>query len=125
MWRLASCSWCPWEFAGMGFRIMAVSFVEASISASDGPVLCCFWKGGLVIYNPGGPRSEGWWLARGSGSCRGSSRFRGKQYQHRIFDPDSLRGSSVNIGTIKGRLAWPLCKDDTHKLKSRSVTSYI
>ena len=28
---------------------------------------------------------------------------------------DSLRGSSVKIGTIQRRLAWPLCKDDTHK----------
>ena len=28
---------------------------------------------------------------------------------------DSLRGSSVKIGTIQRRLAWPLRKDDTHK----------
>ena len=34
---------------------------------------------------------------------------------------DSLRGSSVKIGTIQRRLAWPLRKDDTHK--SRSVNS--
>ena len=26
---------------------------------------------------------------------------------------DSLRGSSVKIGTIQRRLAWPLRKDDT------------
>ena len=32
---------------------------------------------------------------------------------------DSLRGSSVKIGTIQRRLAWPLRKDDAHK--SRSV----
>ena len=31
---------------------------------------------------------------------------------------DSLRGSSVKIGTIQRRLAWPLRKDDTHKSKS-------
>ena len=36
---------------------------------------------------------------------------------------DSLRGSSVKIGTIQRRLAWPLRKDDTHK--SRSVNNYI
>ena len=30
---------------------------------------------------------------------------------------DSLRGSSVKIGTMQRRLAWPLCKDDTHKSK--------
>ena len=36
--------------------------------------------------------------------------------------PDSLRGSSVRIGTIQRRLAWPLRKDDTHK--SRSVNNY-
>ena len=36
---------------------------------------------------------------------------------------DSLRGSSVKIGTIQRRLAWPLRKDDTHK--SRSVQSLL
>ena len=36
---------------------------------------------------------------------------------------DSLRGSSVEIGTIQRRLAWPLRKDDTHK--SRSVTIFL
>ena len=35
---------------------------------------------------------------------------------------DSLRGSSVKIGTIQRRLAWPLRKDDTHK--SRSVNNF-
>ena len=33
----------------------------------------------------------------------------------------SLRGSSVEIGTIQRRLAWPLRQDDTHK--SRSVNN--
>ena len=32
---------------------------------------------------------------------------------------DSLRGSSVKIGTMQRIIAWPLRKDDTHK--SRSV----
>ena len=42
----------------------------------------------------------------------------------RIFqDLDSLRGSSVKIGTIQRRLAWPLRKDDTHK--SRSVNNFF
>ena len=36
---------------------------------------------------------------------------------------DSLRGSSVKIGTIQRRLAWPLRKDDTHK--SRSVLIFL
>ena len=36
---------------------------------------------------------------------------------------DSFRGSSVKIGTIQRRLAWPLRKDDTHK--SRSVNSFF
>ena len=36
---------------------------------------------------------------------------------------DSLRGSSVQIGTIQRRLGWPLRKDDTHK--SRSVNKLI
>ena len=35
---------------------------------------------------------------------------------------DSLRGSSVRIGTIQRILAWPLRKDDTHK--SRSVNDF-
>ena len=36
---------------------------------------------------------------------------------------DSLRGSSVKIGTIQRRLAWPLRKDDTHK--SRRVHNFF
>ena len=36
---------------------------------------------------------------------------------------DSFRGSSVKIGTIQRRLAWPLRKDDTHK--SRSDSSFF
>ena len=36
---------------------------------------------------------------------------------------DSLRGSSVKIGTIQRRLAWPLRKDDTHT--SRSVSNFF
>ena len=36
---------------------------------------------------------------------------------------DSLRGSSVNIGTIQRRLAWPLRKDDAHK--SRSANNFM
>ena len=31
---------------------------------------------------------------------------------------DSFRGSSVKIGTIQRRLAWPLRRDDTHKSRS-------
>ena len=42
--EVLSCSKRPWEFAGMGFRIMAVIFVEAPISASDGPI-CLFVHG--------------------------------------------------------------------------------
>ena len=40
-----------------------------------------------------------------------------------MYERDSLRGSSVKIGTIQRRLAWPLRKDDTPK--SRSVNTYI
>ena len=39
------------------------------------------------------------------------------------FQLDPLRRSSVKIGTIQRRLAWPLRKDDTHK--SRSVTNFF
>ena len=34
---------------------------------------------------------------------------------------DSLRGSSVKIGTIQRILAWPLRKDDTHKSISLNI----
>ena len=43
--------------------------------------------------------------------------------QVELADLDSLRGSSVKIGTIQRRLAWPLRKDDTHK--SRSVYNFF
>ena len=36
---------------------------------------------------------------------------------------DSLRGSSVKIGTIQRRLAWPPRKDDTHTHTSRNVNN--
>ena len=45
----------------------------------------------------------------------------GTQQQPHLLD--SLRGSSVKIGTIQRRLAWPLRKDDTHK--SRSVNNFF
>ena len=38
-----------------------------------------------------------------------------------VFISDFLRGSSVKIGTIQRRVAWPLRKDDTHE--SRSVNN--
>ena len=37
---------------------------------------------------------------------------------------DSLRGSSVKIGTIQRRLAWPLRKDDTHKTRSVNIVLF-
>ena len=48
-----------------------------------------------------------------------------RQHHRQAFTPkmDSLRGSSVKIGTIQRRLAWPLRKDDTHK--SRSVDHFF
>ena len=41
--------------------------------------------------------------------------------QRMLLDP--RKRSSVKIGTIQRRLAWPLRKDDTHK--SRSVTNFL
>ena len=54
-----------------------------------------------------------------------SLRTTGSQHMHfdAIDSLDSLRGSSVKIGTIQRRLAWPLRKDDTHK--SRSVNNFL
>ena len=36
---------------------------------------------------------------------------------------DSLRGSSVKLGTIQRILAWPLRKDDTHKSRSVNIAA--
>ena len=52
----------------------------------------------------------------------GNAKQRGA-YEDRLCEMDSLRGSSVKIGTIQRRLAWPLRKDDTHK--SRSVNNFF
>ena len=38
-----------------------------------------------------------------------------------IYNSDSLSGSSVQIGTIQRRLAWPLRKDDTRKSRSTNI----
>ncbi len=40
---------------------------------------------------------------------------------HGLEKADSLRGSSVKIGMIQRRLAWPLRKGDTHKLRSVEI----
>ena len=50
-------------------------------------------------------------------------RTRASRKERHLCQLDSLRGSSVKIGTIQRRLAWPLRKDDTHK--SRSVTNFF
>ncbi len=52
----------------------------------------------------------------GNDTCSSSQR---KWIAQSLSFLDSLRGSSVKIGTIQRRLAWPLRKDDTHK--SRDV----
>ena len=57
----------------------------------------------------------------GSASPEGR-RHRCKQNTHTTH-LDSLRGSSVKIGTIQRRLAWPLRKDDTHKSRSVNIFS--
>ena len=51
------------------------------------------------------------------GGLMHGTRVRSFQIQTPESDPhpDSLRGSSVEIGRIQRRLAWPLRKDDTHK----------
>ena len=45
---------------------------------------------------------------------------RARRPTKRSHHPDSLRGSSANIGAIQIRLAWPLRKDDTHKSRSEN-----
>ena len=47
--------------------------------------------------------------------------FRGMALALQSSISDSLRGSSVKIGTIQRRLAWPLRKDDTHKSRSVNI----
>ena len=44
-------------------------------------------------------------------------------FQKVYLNVDSIWGSSVKIGKMQRRLAWPLRKDDTHK--SRSVESVL
>ena len=58
---------------------------------------------------------------RSGASCSPRWRASGPRGVQRKLD--SLRGSSVKIGTIQRRLAWPLRKDDTHK--SRSVNNFL
>ena len=53
---------------------------------------------------PGYAGGQGRWRAFGSKSC--------------LCPLDSLRGSSVKLGAIRRRLAWPLRKDDTHNMVS-------
>ena len=36
------------------------------------------------------------------------------QEPQKVLSVDSLQGSSVNVGMVQTRLAWPLRKDDTH-----------
>ena len=55
-------------------------------------------------------------------SCLGRLRWPSEQVWVLSLS-DSSRGSSVKIGTIQRRLAWPLRKDDTHK--SRSVPNFL
>ena len=71
------------------------------------------------------------WTARGRGTVllTGVGKRADPPICVRILHPgplltlDFFRGSSVKIGTIQRRLAWPLRKDDTHK--SRSDTSFF
>ena len=44
-----------------------------------------------------------------------------RNHNSKHYFSDSLRGSSVKIGTIQRRLAWPLRKDDTHKSRSVNI----
>ena len=41
--------------------------------------------------------------------------------QGRLLSVDSLWGSSVKLGTMQRRLAWPLRKDDTHTHTNRAL----
>ncbi len=47
-----------------------------------------------------------------------------KWIAHPLSLQDSLRGSSVKIGTIQKILAWPRIKDDTHKSKGVIIFSF-
>ena len=67
-------------------------------------------RSNLPGLSPAEPDRQG---ARGSNQC--------DVEQEPTVILDSLRGSSVKIGTIQRRLAWPLRKEDTHK--SRSVNN--
>jgi len=47
----------------------------------------------------------------------GNTAVKGEKYEEAPAE-DSLRGSSVKIGAIRRRSAWPLRKDDAHKSRS-------
>ena len=49
------------------------------------------------------------------------SQWRQGKAKHVFEQLDSLRGSSVKIGTIQRRSAWPPRKDDTHKSRSENM----
>ena len=53
-----------------------------------------------------------------------NGKISGYFFEAKLVHSDSLRGSSVKIGTIQRRLAWPLRKDDTHKSRSVNNCSY-
>ena len=48
-----------------------------------------------------------------------------KQHKHHQQHSDSLRGSSVQVGTKQRRLAWPLRKDGTYTSRSVYIYMYI
>ena len=48
-------------------------------------------------------------------------RLPSKTSKHKQVSMDSLRGSSVKIGTIQRILAWPLRKNDTHTSRSVNI----
>ena len=64
-------------------------------------------------------------VGRASHKSKFNSSFTFTMYcvRFHLLRMDPLRRSSVKIGTIQRRLAWPLRKDDTHK--SRRVHNFL
>ena len=97
---------------------MLVHQIPSRMMAANGPKVAVRW---LLLYNSESAHE----LSRGA--CRAVNGSHCKNHSHSkkmlTLNSDSLRGSSVKIGTIQRRLAWPLRKDDTHK--SRSVNNFL
>ena len=109
LWKPCFCA--PVPFGGVG--------VAGTGRGVKWPLRCYFASRALWDWTA---RGRGTVLLTGVGKRADPAMCVRMVYPGPLLTSDSFRGSSVKIGTIQRRLAWPLCKDDTHK--SRSVNNF-